>query len=273
MRSALLRGREHLEFGALDLVAEGAAAIAISQGGHAKRYAHTDPNEDCAAFALGSEGLLLAVADGHSGFEAAELLLDHLLQHPAPQWTGPFDVPGPEQWRRHALAALCDANAEILREQADLTARTSRTTLCLAVALPRRGLLLHASVGDSHLFRVDASGVVDLSHGGGPGTFLGQGSETPESLSRHCRLGMEPLSGVRALVLASDGLSEKGIGVEDPPRAVVEAVEAAASEPPHLRPSALARRVGERALEAQRRQKAGDNVAVAVAWLAPSAEG
>lgn len=272
MRSAMLRGREHLELGALDLIAEGSAAIAISQGGNLKRYAHTDPNEDCAAFALGSSGLLLAVADGHSGFEAAELLLDHLLQHPAPQWTGPFDVPGPEQWRRHALAALCDANAEILREQRDLTARTSRTTLCLAVALPGRGVLLHASVGDSHLFQVDASGVVDLSHRGGPATFLGQKEETPETLASHCRMGMEPLAGIRALVLASDGLSEKGIGVEDPALAVAEAVREAAGAPPALRPSALARGIGERALDAQRRQRAGDNVAVAVAWLGEDAE-
>jgi serine/threonine protein phosphatase PrpC len=267
VRSALLRGREHLEIGALDLVAEGAAAVAISQGGSPKRYAHTDPNEDCAAFALGSEGLLLAVADGHSGFEAAELLLDHLLQHPAPQWTGPFEVPGPEQWRRHALAALCDANAEILREQVGLAARTSRTTLCLAVALPRRGVLLHASVGDSHLFRVDGRGAVDLSGRTGPTSFLGQREETPDRLATHCRLGMEPLAGTRALVLCSDGLSEKGIGVDDPAAAVAAAVEEAAQAPPPLRPSTLARRVGERALDAQQRHRAGDNVAVAVAWL------
>jgi serine/threonine protein phosphatase PrpC len=207
------------------------------------------------------------VADGHSGFEAAELLLDHLLQHPAPQWTGPFEVPGPEQWRRHALAALCDANAEILREQVGLAARTSRTTLCLAVALPRRGVLLHASVGDSHLFRVDGRGAVDLSGRTGPTSFLGQREETPDRLATHCRLGMEPLAGTRALVLCSDGLSEKGIGVDDPAAAVAAAVEEAAQAPPPLRPSTLARRVGERALDAQQRHRAGDNVAVAVAWL------
>ena len=49
MRSALLRGREHGLLGAVDAIAEGNAAIALSRGGAAKRYAYREPNEDAAA--------------------------------------------------------------------------------------------------------------------------------------------------------------------------------------------------------------------------------
>ncbi|MDX1648907.1 MAG: hypothetical protein R3263_03550, partial [Myxococcota bacterium] len=69
MRSAILRGRDHHHLGAVDVVSEGPAAAAISMGGAPKSYAHTDPNEDAAAFALGASGRLVAVADGHRGFE------------------------------------------------------------------------------------------------------------------------------------------------------------------------------------------------------------
>src|SRR3972149_99852 len=71
MRSGLLHGREHTKIGAVAALAEGRCAIALSRGGYAKGYVHRDPNEDAAAFAFGAEGMLLAVADGHGGHEAA----------------------------------------------------------------------------------------------------------------------------------------------------------------------------------------------------------
>lgn len=267
MRSALLRGREHVEFGAVDTIAEGPVAVAISAGGARKSYPHTDPNEDAAAFALDEGGVLLAVADGHRGFEAAEVLLEHLLTHPAPQWTEPGGA-NPETWPRHVLAVLCDANAEILRERLNSEHGESRTTLALALVLPREGWLLHASVGDSHLFVVDAKGAQDLaSRGDGPLYFLGHGEETPETLAGKCRLGAVPLGDVRAVVLASDGLSEHQVGVADPAGAVVDAVSAARAAPAELRARESARALVETACAAHRRNPSGDNASVAVLWL------
>ena len=135
MRSALLRGREHLEIGATDAVSEGPAAISISMGGAKKTYIHTDPNEDSVLFAVGSAGILVALADGHRGFEASEVVLEHLLAHPGPQWVETGGVT-PSSWSRHALAALCDANGEILRERLDTEMGKARTTLALALVLP-----------------------------------------------------------------------------------------------------------------------------------------
>jgi len=272
VRSALLRGREHLDLGAVDAIAEGRAAVAISMGGARKAYAHTDPNEDAAAFALGRAGALLAVADGHRGFEASEVLLEHLLHHPAPQWTEPGGVTA-EAWTRHALAVLCDANAEILRERLHSEHGDARTTLALALVLPAQGLLLHAAVGDSHLFRVGREAVEDLAAPEGPEAFfLGHGPETPESLARKARIGVCRLEETRALVLATDGLSEKHVGVEDPSATVAEVTRAAREAAPDRRALEAARGVLEAALAAHRRNPSGDNAAVAVMWLEDAGE-
>ena len=271
MRSALLRGREHLEIGAIDAVAEGPAAIAISMGGAKKTYAHTDPNEDGALFAVGDAGILLAVADGHRGFEASEVVLEHLLAHPGPQWVESGGVT-PETWNRHALAAICDANEEILRERLDTEMGTSRTTLCLALALPGADALLYTCVGDSHLFQVRPGSVVDLAAGGatgGLGFFLGHGHETLESLAEKCRIGVEPLANTLAVVLASDGLSEHQVGVADPIAAVRKGVEAARNAASELRPLEVSRSIIEMALTAHRKNPSGDNVCTAVLWLEP----
>jgi hypothetical protein len=134
VRFALQRGREHTELGAIDIVAEEGAAIAISIGGAKKRYAHVDPNEDAA---------LLARA----------------------------------------------------------------------------------------------------------------------------RIGTAPLKETRALLVVTDGLTERGMGVDDPEGAVREAVAAAACAPAARRPLVAARGLLERAVASHRRRNAGDNTACAVVWL------
>ncbi|TFG94511.1 MAG: hypothetical protein E4H11_06630, partial [Myxococcales bacterium] len=87
MRSGLLRGHEHTKIGAVATLAEGRCAIALSRGGYAKGYAHRDPNEDAAAFAFGTDGTLVAVADGHGGHEAAAHAVTVLLTRFAEAWT------------------------------------------------------------------------------------------------------------------------------------------------------------------------------------------
>ena len=116
MRSALLRGRDHTRLGITAAVAEGRAAIALSRGGAPKSYRHRDPNEDAALFAEGEGGILLAVADGHGGCDAAETAVERLLARFAPAWT---DAAAPglrEGWasaggRRARRAELGDPRA------------------------------------------------------------------------------------------------------------------------------------------------------------------
>jgi len=267
VRTALLRGREHLELGAIDLISEGRVAIALSLGGARKAYAHTDPNEDAVAFAQGRAGTLLAVADGHRGFEASEVTLEYLLETPAPHWAE-FGAVSPESWARQVLAALCDANAEIRRERSPSDEGRSRTTLALALVLPEHDAVLYASVGDSHVFLVGRDEAVDLaSRGEQRPYFLGHGDETPESLGEKCNVGVAPLGDALAVVLASDGLSERNIGVADAPAAAHAATVSEAEAPRELRPARIARALCEIALEAHRANPSGDNIAAAVVTL------
>lgn len=269
MRTALLRGRDHLELGGIASITEGSASIALSIGGSPKTYEHTDPNEDAALFAIGESGILLAVADGHHGFEAAEISLEHLASYPAPQWTEPGGV-GKDSWERHALASLCDIDSQILREVRNTEKRGSATTLALALVLPEAGTLFYAAVGDSHIFHVRVDGVEDIAQHqpeGGKSFYLGRGVDSPESLLPRCIVGTAPLRGTRALVLATDGLSEQNIGVPDPEAAVAEVVAASRSATPELRPREVARRLLDVALDAHHKNASGDNVCAAVAWL------
>ena len=252
----------------MDTVAEDAAAIAISAGGATKTYAHTDPNEDCAMFALGKGGWLAAVADGHRGFEASEVALEHLGTHPAPQWTEIGGVT-PDSWSRHALAVLCDATAHSLTERGTEPG-ASRTTLALALVSPETGALLYASIGDSHIFEVREEGARDLARSLQGTFFLGHGDETVETLAPRCAIGCVPLAGLRAVVLATDGLSEQQIGVRNPARAVSEAIAQGAAAAPGLRPREAARTLVDTAMAAQRGHRSGDNIATAILWLGPT---
>ncbi|MGI9431532.1 MAG: PP2C family protein-serine/threonine phosphatase [Myxococcota bacterium] len=268
MKSALLRGRDHVALGAIDAVAEADAAIAISVGGAPKTYSHADPNEDAALFAIGEAGTLVAVADGHRGFEAAEVALEHLIANPAPHWTAAGGV-DENSWQRQALAVLSDAHSQVQSEIEREGGAAPRTTLSLALVLPEPGVLLYASIGDSHLFRVRGDQTVDLVSRSGEARnhFLGDYRRTPAEMAELAHIGSEPLHGVRAIVLATDGLSEKGIGVANPGAAVQEAVDAGARAALDIRALESVRGVAERAIRAQAKQRSGDNVAAAVVWL------
>jgi len=271
MTEWILRGREHLEIAAIGLRAEAEAAIALSIGGAPKVYAHTDPNEDVALLVRCERGLVLAVADGHGGFEAAEIALETVRE-----WTGvlPDRIESAAEWRSLVLAVMARASERIRGQRAGGGRRLSRSTLALAVVDAAYGAVHWASIGDSHVFHV-AKGVLDLAqawkhdHPDEARTyFLGFADETEESLAARCRIGDEPLAGSQALVLVTDGLSERGIGVDEPEDVVARAVAAAATLPTAERAPALARGVIEAALAAHKRRRSGDNVAAAAAWLA-----
>lgn len=269
MRAAWLRGRDHSELGAIETCAEGVAALALSIGGAKKVYAHTDPNEDGALFALDSGGTLLAVADGHGGVDASEAALSCVLETLAPRWTS-SQVRLRGGWEEQALSGLASCEAAILKRAASGGRRLARTTLAIAIVRPAEGFLFFVSMGDSHLYQVRDETALDLAGErsvSGKLFFLGAGHETPASLRERCVLGAEALRGIRAVVLATDGLSERGVGVDDPAVTVARVCARAARAPAMLRALETSRGLVQAALDAHRRNTSGDNVAAAVAWL------
>jgi serine/threonine protein phosphatase PrpC len=266
---AVLRGSESQTIGGVSVVAEGSAAISLSQGGFAKRYRHTDPNEDAAAFALGESGLLLAVADGHNGCDAAELAIDELLLRSGALLTRERSTDD-GWWQKVALETIDAIQTALVARITQGVRGHSRTTLALALVLPGADLLAFASLGDSHIFRVCGGEVVDLgTHPDGLYRFLGNPADDLGSLAKNSVVGVESLANTSAIVLATDGISEPGIGVDVPEFSVAECAAGADRFTPELRPLELARNVAEAALAAHRRHRAGDNIAAAVACLPP----
>ncbi|MGH0038165.1 MAG: protein phosphatase 2C domain-containing protein [Myxococcota bacterium] len=274
MRSALLRGRDHVLLDAVEAQAEGPVAVALSRGGAAKTYGHQEPNEDAALFAIGDAGVLVAVADGHYGASGAEQALEALRSEAAPAWLGP-EGPGDEAaWRGEIVGRFAEIDAAILLRARDAGLMAAPTTLSLVVARPAEQRFWHASVGDSHVFEVHREGAVarDLSARallpGRPG-YLGDGFASRAELADRVETGSARDTGLCAIALATDGLSEVGIGVADPASALVELATGPVSAEPGaaLRPLALARGLVEIANAAHRRHRSGDNIASAVVWL------
>lgn len=272
MRSALLRGRDHTELGAIGLVSEGPAAIAICKGGAQKTYPHVDPNEDAACFAIGAGGLLTAVADGHDGASGAEAALRALLEECAADWTsehGPAS--SPEHWSEVACNALASFNSAVLRDGAERRRDAAPTTFSVALVRPQEGLLFHASIGDSHVFqhREHATDLGWATRELDRAYFLGYESQGPDGMREKSVIGCEALGGVCALVLATDGVSERAIGFDDPAGAVSEIVASALhSENSELRAAEVSRAFTEATIAVHKRNRAGDNIANAVLWLA-----
>jgi serine/threonine protein phosphatase PrpC len=265
MSSGVLRGRDHTGEGRIAAIAEGRVVVALSRGGAPKVYAHKDPNEDGAGFARGAGGYLLVVADAHGGHEAAELAVDLLIERFGREWTTSSGPLAP--WPKLARRAAGQAHGAILDHAARGGNLDSRTTLAFALVRPREDLLAWASVGDSHVFRVAAAETVELTSAGHePVHFLGSPSRTLETLEIH--IGSQPLGATRAVVLATDGLSEYGIGVDSPHAAVSAAAAQAELAKSELRGLVAARHLLEQALAAHRHHHSGDNVATALYWAA-----
>lgn len=272
MKTAFLRGREHQRIGDLALEGLGPAAVALSRGGARKTYDHTDPNEDCAALALGEGGGLVIAADGHHGESGSEAAVAALLEDLAPRLVAAAaPTTNRDAWLELAYDALLRANRAVLEVAGRGNLRPAPTTLVLALARPAENLLLHASLGDSHLFAIDASGAVELG-GRDPAwkftPFLGYEQASRELIERYARVGLRSLAGLRAVALATDGLSEPGIGVEDPARVVHESIaRVETGTAADLSAVRACRSIVEIAMGAHRRQQAGDNLACSVVWL------
>lgn len=262
MTSILLRGQASVEIGAVAESGAGAIAAALSRGGAPKRYSYVDPNEDAALAARGGRGVLVAVADGHWGLRAAERALETLLAEAGEWLDGP--ARGSDAWYQSILAALVAINNDVIATRQGN--ERSRTTLSFALARPAENLLVHASLGDSHLFVVDRIVASEIPCPRKP-TFLGARALRASEAEKVGRIGVQPLDAPLAIVAATDGLSEAGIGVADPAGAAYAAVAAASDEAPEGRALTVARALVETSLAAHRENDAGDNIAVSVAWI------
>lgn len=261
VRSAQLLGRDHLDEGRIACIGEANVAIAISRGGAKKTYACKEPNEDAVCFAHGSAGSLLAVADGHAGAEASQLALRILLDEAAPHWTGSGIER--ERWCETAEALVSRVHSAIVAAGVERDSE-ARTTLSIACVQPEAGFCGWISAGDSHVFAIGEP-PEELGPSAEPLRFLGSPRRDLSELA--LRVGSFELATRRAIVLATDGLSEQGIGVADPLDAAARAVGSAGQQPAARRPLDAARGLAEQAIAAQQRQRAGDNIATAVCWL------
>jgi len=266
-RDALLKGAEHRRIGAVSLIAEAGAAIAISRGGARKTYPHTDPNEDAALFVLGEGGVLAAVADGHHGARGAAAALACLRDALPSRWL----AAAPRQdWEAEAIEALGLANHAVLAEAAERQLPPAPTTLSLALVRPREGIALLATVGDTLLYSIrksEAPAIQDHCRSDGDARhryFLGYEQESAASLREKATVECVPLAGLDAIVIVTDGLSEVGIGVSDPAAATLEVVRESSEATRDRRPAQIARSLTEVALAAQAANQSGDNVACAV---------
>jgi len=268
MRSGLLRGAEHTQLGAISTLAEGRAAIALSRGGAPKTYQYTEPNEDACAFAYEGESSLVAVADGHWGSGGSVLALERILSHHAPRWLSQSGVGGAStlasRWCDDAPDVLADLNHTLLAEADE--SLIGRTTLSLCLQ-PAGGKLLVLSAGDSHIFAYGGKQVRELcpQPEGSRACYLGDPSLEREGLRDGARADV--VSGwIGAVLLATDGLSESGIGVDDPVSSASHATQMARAAEPELKPLTAARTLASEALLAQRRNRSGDNVGTACLW-------
>ncbi len=266
MRTALLRGRDHCRIGAIELIAEGPCAVAISRGGAAKTYSHTDPNEDACLFASGPGGTLLAVADGHHGAEGSQIALDYLLERCAETWTGESPL-SPDAFRESAREALQGANLAILREAERCRIPPAPTTLSIALVRPGDDLLFHVSVGDSHIFCLREGELRDIGWAADTRDhphFLGDPRHA--ELTSRLTVDSERIDDLVALVLVTDGFSEQGIGFADPQDAISRIVKRSLEFEADRKAVETCRGVADAAISIHRTNRAGDNIACAI-WV------
>lgn len=199
-------------------------AIALSRGRHPKGYAYLDPNEDAVGAAVDRETWLLAVVDGHWGFEAAQAALSAVMAN-----SGPMSETDPHEVIAERFNSAAVAVAQAI-DAAEGRRRDSRTTLTVAIV---RGIeVSSATLGDSVAVLVTDDQIRQLRPASAG--FLGPGTEVS-------RISVETVeaSPGDVVVVCTDGLTAflgRGWADElaelvreqtDPQQMVTSAIEAA----------------------------------------------
>jgi serine/threonine protein phosphatase PrpC len=128
-----LLGADHPDLGSVAVRRiDAEAVVALSAGRYPKPYPHLDANEDAALAAIGERCRLLAVADGHNGFDAAAGAIRGLQDA-----LGRLDSAAADP--AAAIAACARAAVRGVREALRGVAgprRGSRTALTVALIVP-----------------------------------------------------------------------------------------------------------------------------------------
>lgn len=198
-------------------------AIGLSRGRHPKGYPTLDLNEDACMAATGPGGVLLAVADGHWGFDAASAALGAVHRGAPELLQGEFS---PRQVVDGCLE-LAIAGVGVALGAARGERARSRTTL--TVACMRDGVVAAGGFGDSKAARVGSGSSRQMWK---PAPFLGRDTTLADRWLVGCPIEREDW-----LVVASDGLLDflgrrwetrlESLSSETPPRFVARAIEKA----------------------------------------------
>lgn len=186
----LMLGSDHLELGAVAArVLPPSVGAAISAGRFPKPVPPVDPNEDAVLAAVAGGRALLAVADGHHGFDAAAAAVEALAGAAG-------SLLAPEE---HAAAAVREAlrvATVAAREAGALSPSGSETALTVAVTAPGGGAV--GTIGDTAAVHLGGRRPRVVSR---PTPFSGH----PRALDR-ARVADVRLAPGDRLLLASDGL-------------------------------------------------------------------
>jgi len=234
MRATVLLGRHWQELGPLALaeLPEG-GALALSRGAKPKAYAHQDPNEDAALVVHAPAGVLLAVADGFNGVEAAELTIERTRLRAAQILEARGDA-----FRERVLELLADVAGRL--------PRGSKSRACLVLAALSGTRVELASFGDACAFR--ARGPMPLVQQNS--LLVGATTKDPRDLDPARWHWVVTRSPGERVAVVSDGI----VNFMPDPSEIPSLLGAAESD------LDAARRLARAALDGG----AGDNVAVAV---------
>jgi len=240
-REAALWGDAHTELG--EIAVAGLlphAAVALSRGKFPKGYPHLDPNEDAVLAATDGANWLLAVADGHNGFDAARAALTALQS--TTEATLADSATDPETALRTALAL---AGAAVTDALTDVEEGRSGSATALTVAIVAAGRLTAVTMGDTAAVLIRNGRARRI---GSPTRFLGPGADPATA-----DLEQADIQPGDTVVVASDGLLDF-LG-----RSPIRVLARLAARYPDD-PVDLAGRAIERAFAGG----AGDNIAVAL---------
>jgi serine/threonine protein phosphatase PrpC len=242
-REVVLWGDEHTELGEIAVVGLAPdAAVALSRGKFPKGYPHVDPNEDAVLAATDGSNWLLAVADGHNGFDAARAALNAIRM--GTEATLSVAVADPVSALRDALTSAKSAVSDALT---DLEGHRTASATAVTLAAVAGGRLTTLTMGDT------AAVLIRNGRGrriGRPTKFLDSVSDisTADFATAEWQLGDQ-------VVVASDGLFDF-VG-RSPNRVLARLV---AQHPDN--PADLANAAVESAFDGG----AGDNIAVAALY-------
>jgi len=238
-RLVVLWGPDYEALGEIGLEAvTPSLAVALSRGRYPKGYPHLDPNEDGVLAAAAGQAAVLAVVDGHNGFDAARVALETVRREV------PALLAAAARSEEAAMRRCLDAVERAVREASagwEGKREASGTALCLALVSESR--LTVACRGDCAALVVRGGRARRVA---GEAAFLG-----PEFGRDDPAMGQAGLRWGDKVVVASDGVAEfLGRGWR---RRVADVAQG-------VGPADLARRL----VEAAFKGGAGDNIAVGV---------